>query len=239
MISGPSQREVDLIVDDIKLRDGTAIGEAMDLSQGNLLVEETLNEFDRVDGVVVCVQPVDSTHLSQLSPTEAESILDAELCGHFVLLKEAWNTFYSSRFGRIVFVVNSTGFHGGVGKTMEGAVSGAFCNTAQVMGMEGYRYDIKANTIAVPPSTGKSSRDPSTAAVAYLCHESCPATAGIFQVDSDGDMKQLRIQSDEDFVDFDPTAREACLDDVAEKWFESPRFATVAYQCVGSHLSYR
>merc|ERR1712183_448484 len=81
--------------------------------------------------------------------------------------------------------------------------------------------------------------EPATFPIAYLCHEQCKATAGIFQVDSEGDVKSLRWQSDEDFVDFDPNQGLAGLEEVAEKWLDTPRFNKVNYPGWGQHMSYR
>jgi multifunctional beta-oxidation protein len=240
IVHGPSSREVELVVSDIIDAGGEALGETTDLSRGNMVVETAITNYDRLDIVVVCLPDVDHIMFDLLSLSEVVSTLDAVVVGHFLLLKEAWMNFYMNRFGRVVFVVNSTAYHGGVGKTLEGAIGGAFTTIAQTLGMEGYRYDIKANVISVA-GIGKASAttEVSTVPVAYLCHEQCKATAGIFHAESDGDVKSLRWQADEDFVDFDPRSGDGALDEVAEKWLGAPRFSSVSYPGTRTHMSYR
>mmetsp|Transcript_106392 Transcript_106392/g.227204 ORF Transcript_106392/g.227204 Transcript_106392/m.227204 type:complete len:106 (+) Transcript_106392:3-320(+) len=82
----------------------------------------------------------------------------------------------------------------------------------------------------LPEEAYANAPQPASMPVAYLCHEACQATAGIFHADG-GHITAARWQADEAFVDFDPKDdQDGALEDVAGQWPEMARWDKVSYR---------
>jgi len=82
----------------------------------------------------------------------------------------------------------------------------------------------------VPESDLPRLRQPAAVPVAYLCHESCKSTAGIFRVEG-GHVQSFRYQSDEAFVVFDHERGDgAPMEFVAEQWPTAGHYERISYR---------
>jgi len=182
---------------------------------------------------------------------EFTSVLNTHVVGHFRLLKAAWPHLLGQKYGRIVLISSEAGMHGHFGQLNYTAAKGALMSMGQTLAMEGYRDGVLTNVICTEgftrmtndllPEAQRASEEElaqvkqsAAAPVAYLCHETCKATAGIFRVDG-GHVQAFRWQSDEAFVDFEPARGAAGLEQVAEQWPERPSWQHVAYRGEGQH----
>lgn len=106
----------------------------------------------------------------------------------------AWSHMRNQRFGRIVNVSSASGLYGSFGQTNYSAMKMAIAGFSLALAKEGANRNIKINVIA--PVAGSrmtatvmsedmiNSLKPEYVApfVAYLCHEDCEETGGIFEL---------------------------------------------------------
>mmetsp|Transcript_78167 Transcript_78167/g.181381 ORF Transcript_78167/g.181381 Transcript_78167/m.181381 type:complete len:152 (+) Transcript_78167:3496-3951(+) len=150
---------------------------------------------------------------------------------------------FMSRFGRIVLITSDSGLFGAERQISYGAAKGSLPAVSQTLAMEGYKYGILINSIGTSDDRLSDSElerrgASATVPVAFLCHESCKATAGIFRVNG-GKVSSLRWQSDDAFVDFDVEMGDAALEPVAAQWSDIARWVKVSYPGQNIHFSYR
>jgi len=140
---------------------------------------------------------------------------------------------FEAKFGRIVFLCTGSGVHGAVGQTNYGAAKGTFLGLANSISMEGHKHGIYANVLCV-----EEKGEPSAVPGAFLCHDTCKASAGVFSSNA-GHVQSLRLQSDEAFVRFNPGDGDAALESVAAQWSDVARWERPGYPGQDRHKAYR
>jgi NAD(P)-dependent dehydrogenase (short-subunit alcohol dehydrogenase family) len=163
-------------------------------SDARLLVQQTIDEFGRVDALINNAGVLVSGGIDAMSPDDLETCLDVHLRGPFYLSQSVWPHFRRQGGGRILNVCSVAGvLFGQAGKTPYEMGKGGLSALARSLAEEGHEYGISANVLlpsartrmqaAARPAIGTNSPDnrPSLVGPAcWLVHPDCPATGQVF-----------------------------------------------------------
>jgi 3-hydroxyacyl-CoA dehydrogenase/3a,7a,12a-trihydroxy-5b-cholest-24-enoyl-CoA hydratase len=139
----------------------------------------------------------------------------------------AWPILREKNYGRIIVTASSAGIYGNFGQANYSAAKIGLVGFAQTLAEEGRAKNIHVNAIApvaasrltetVMPQEILQLLKPEavTPLVAWLCHENCEETKGVFEVGA-GFVGKLRWERSEGV--YFPSNRPFTLDDVAAKW---------------------
>jgi NAD(P)-dependent dehydrogenase (short-subunit alcohol dehydrogenase family) len=118
-------------------------------------------------------------------------VLDVHLKGAFYVTQPAFVHMKEQGYGRIVNTSSGAGIFGNFGQTNYGAAKMGLVGLANVLAVEGAKYNIKANVIApvaatrmtediLGPLLDKLGPEYITPIAVYLAHESCEVTGEIY-----------------------------------------------------------
>ncbi|EAQ00612.1 short chain dehydrogenase [Janibacter sp. HTCC2649] len=184
------------VVDTIRAAGGTAAlgpGSASDWQAMQSVVDETVQSFGRLDGIVNNAGILRDATIPNLGEKDWDAVLDVHLKGTFTLTHHActyWRAEHKAGNpvqGRIINTTSGAGLAGNVGQAAYSAAKAGIIALTQVTAMEGSRYGVTANAISPIAATrmmasaglgteetqGWSPLDPENASpvVAWLCSE--------------------------------------------------------------------
>ncbi len=227
------------VADQIAEAGGTAIADSSDVSTvegGQRLVDAAVREFGRVDIVVNNAGNVIYGGLPEVDVSVLDAILAVHVRGTFNVTRAAWPHLLAQNYGRVV-LTGSTGMFGMPDNLSYATAKSAMIGMAQAMTQSVGEHDIKVNVIA-PNAWTRMAGDPSEGMdqlraqrppgvppylepelvapmVAFLAHESCPVSAGIYLAGA-GRFARLYVASTDGYLhlgDGTPT-----IEDVAANW---------------------
>lgn len=251
VVNNRTAEKADEVVAEITASGGTAVAEHSNIALGgDKVVAAALHHFGRVDIVVCNAGQLEDKRFVNMGLEDFATVLNTHVVGHFKLVKAAWPHFVKQKYGRIVMIASEAGLHGHFGQLNYSAAKCALLGMGQTLAQEGFKDGILSNVICTEGVTRMTNEilsedqrisddelakvhQPAAAPVAYLCHETCKATAGIFRVDN-GHVQAFRWQTDEAFVDFDPGQGDAALEAVAESW-RTPEWERCSYRGEETH----
>jgi NAD(P)-dependent dehydrogenase (short-subunit alcohol dehydrogenase family) len=197
---GPAQE----VADEINQAGGTAIANSSDVSTvegGQAVIDAAVGEWGRVDVVVNNAGNVIYGAMPDIDVSVLDSILAVHVRGTFNVTKAAWPHLQAQNYGRVV-LTGSTGMFGMYDNLSYATAKAGMIGLAQALTVNAGEHDIKVNVIAPhawtrmagDPSEGmadlKAARpagvprnmEPELVApmVAFLAHESCPVSAGVY-----------------------------------------------------------
>ena len=219
---------------------GTAIADASDISTpegGQRAVDAALKEFGRIDVVVNNAGNIIYGALPEVEVGNIDAHLGVHVRGSFNVTRAAWPYMLAQNYGRVV-LTTSTGMFGLPDNLGYATAKSAMIGMAQSMTLSAGDRDIKVNLIAPNAYTrmaGDASagmdqlkaQRPSVAAgmeaelvapmVAFLAHESCPVSAGIYLAGG-GRFARLFLASTDGYLQ--PDGETPTVADVADHWAE-------------------
>ena len=219
---------------------GTAIADASDISTpegGQRAVDAALKEFGRIDVVVNNAGNIIYGALPEVEVGNIDAHLGVHVRGSFNVTRAAWPYMLAQNYGRVV-LTTSTGMFGLPDNLGYATAKSAMIGMAQSMTLSAGDRDIKVNLIAPNAYTrmaGDASagmdqlkaQRPSAAAgmeaelvapmVAFLAHESCPVSAGIYLAGG-GRFARLFLASTDGYLQ--PDGETPTVADVADHWAE-------------------
>ena len=192
------------VADQIIKAGGTAIADSSDVSTvegGQRAVDAATSEFGRVNIVVNNAGNVIYGGLPEVEVGVLDAILAVHVRGTFNVTKAAWPHMLAQNYGRVI-LTGSTGMFGMPDNLSYATAKSAMIGMAQAMTSSVGDHDIKVNVIA-PNAWTRMAGDPSEGMdqlrgqrppgapphmepelvapmVAFLAHESCPVSAGIY-----------------------------------------------------------
>jgi NAD(P)-dependent dehydrogenase (short-subunit alcohol dehydrogenase family) len=232
---GPAQE----VADEITKAGGTAIANSGDVSTvegGQAAVDAAVNEWGRVDIVINNAGNVIYGAMPEVDINVFDAILGVHLRGTFNVTRAAWPHMLAQNYGRVL-LTGSTGMFGMSDNLSYATAKAGMIGMAQAMTVNAGDHDIKINVIcpnawtrmAGDPSEGmdelRANRpagapphlEPELVApiVAFLAHESCPVSAGIYTAGG-GRFARLYVAATDGIAfpnDVSPT-----VEDVAANW---------------------
>jgi NAD(P)-dependent dehydrogenase (short-subunit alcohol dehydrogenase family) len=194
--TGSDKGAAERVVDEIRAAGGEAVADTNSVATpdgGEAIVQTAIDAFGRVDIVVNNAGILRDKSFHNMDASLLDPVLDVHLRGAFHVTKPAWVRMREQGYGRVVSTSSAAGIFGNFGQANYGAAKMGLVGFTRVLAVEGAKYNIMANAIAPLAYTrmtedilgGLADKlDPAlvTPIVAYLVHESCPATGRIFSV---------------------------------------------------------
>lgn len=191
---GASSSLADNTVDCIKRAGGTAVANYDSVTEGEKIVKTAIDSFGRVDIVVNNAGILRDVSFRKMKDEDWDKVYQVHLKGAFSVTKAAWTHMEKNEYGRIVYVSSSTGLYGSFGQANYAAMKSAVLGLTYTLALEGKKRNIKVNAIAplgasrmmeTVRSKGELQALPLQSVakfVAYLCHERCDSTGGVFEL---------------------------------------------------------
>jgi NAD(P)-dependent dehydrogenase (short-subunit alcohol dehydrogenase family) len=183
------------VVAAIEAAGGVAVasGESVASEEGaDALVQTALDAFDgRIDILVNNAGILNDKSLLNMTPDAFDKVLNVHLRGAFLVTRPVFRVMRERKYGRIVNATSIAGTYGNFGQTNYSAAKMGLVGMARTLGIEGAKYNIKANVIApgawtrmtenLMPASSSDSMGPDKVApaVAWLCHEDCDLTGQV------------------------------------------------------------
>ncbi len=224
---GSDSAPADNVVAEIKAAGGEAVANYDSVENGERIVQAALDHFGRVDIVINNAGILRDVSFHKMTDEDWELIYRVHLLGAYKVTHAAWPYLRDQHYGRVIMTTSAAGLYGNFGQANYSAMKLGLLGFANTLAVEGQKRNVHVNTIA--PVAGSrltetilspelvAALKPEYVAplVAYLCHESCAETGGLFEVGA-GWMARLRWQRTKGaaFPLRQPLTPEA----IAEKW---------------------
>ncbi len=194
--TGASASAAQKVVDEIKAAGGEAVADHNSVATpegGEAIVQTAIDTYGRVDIVVNNAGILRDKAFHNMEPDLLNPVLDVHLKGAFYVTKPAFVRMREQGYGRIISTSSAAGVFGNFGQTNYGAAKMGLVGFTRVLGVEGAKFNIKANAIAPLAMTRmtenilgglKDKLDPGLVSplVAFLAHEDCPVSGQLFSV---------------------------------------------------------
>lgn len=216
------------VVDEIRAAGGTAVAAVADAREGARLAATAIEEFGRIDALLVNAGSVRDRTFLKMSPQEWTEVVDVHLGGAYAGCAAVWPHFMEQRSGAILLTTSSAGFHGNFGQSNYAAAKAGVIGLAKTLAVEGARRGIRVNALGPMAVTGmtRDIMDERTAAAlpvegvspvaVALLHRSCPLSGEV--VETGGGWASVLRWERSAGIRFTDT------DGVAARWADLTRF---------------
>src|SRR5580704_17794739 len=191
---GKSSTAADKVVAEIKQAGGDAVANYDSVEDGVKIVQTALDTWKRIDIVVNNAGILRDTSFQKMTADDWDIIYRVHVLGSFRVSHAAWNYMRDAGYGRIVFTSSAAGIYGNFGQANYAMAKLGLVGLASTLAIEGKKKNVHVNTIAplagsrltetVLPKELLEALKPEYVSplVAWLCHESCEETGGLFEV---------------------------------------------------------
>lgn len=193
---GSNDSAAQIVVDEIKAIGGEAVADQNTVATpegGQAIVQTAIDTYGRVDIVINNAGILRDKAFHNMTPDLLNPVLDVHLKGAFYVTQPAFVHMREQGYGRIISTSSAAGVFGNFGQTNYGAAKMGLVGFTRVLGVEGARFNIKANAIAPLAMTrmtedilgalkDKLAPELVSPLVAYLAHEECPVSGQLFSV---------------------------------------------------------
>ena len=191
---GASTSAADKVVAEIKAAGGEAVANYDSVENGSKIVQCALDTFKKLDVVVNNAGILRDASFKKMTEEDWDLIYRVHVQGGFRVTHAAWPHMLDAGYGRILFTVSSAGIYGNFGQANYAMAKLGLLGLSNTLALEGAKKNVKVNAIA--PFAGSRltetvlSKDMVDALrpeyisplAAWLCHESCDSTGGLFEV---------------------------------------------------------
>lgn len=224
---GKSSAAADTVVEEIKALGGDAVANYDSVENGEAIVKTALDTFGTVDIVINNAGILRDTSFAKMTDNDWDIILKVHLTGSKSVTHAAWPVMREKGYGRIIMTTSAAGLYGNFGQANYCAAKLGLHGLAQCLAEEGRSKGIHVNTIApiaasrltetiLPPEILKNLKPENVSPlVAWLCHEDCEETKGLFEVGA-GYVAKLRWERTLGHTF--PLGKKFGVDDIARKW---------------------
>jgi 3-hydroxyacyl-CoA dehydrogenase/3a,7a,12a-trihydroxy-5b-cholest-24-enoyl-CoA hydratase len=200
---GKSSEAADKVVAEIKAAGGDAVANYDSVEDGTSIVKSAVDAFGRVDIVINNAGILRDTSFQKMTEQDWDLIYRVHVLGAYRVTHAAWNLMRDQGYGRIIMTASAAGIYGNFGQANYAMAKLGVVGFANTLAIEGAKKNVRVNTIApiagsrmtetVLPKNLIEALKPEFVSplVAYLCHESCEETGGLFEVGG-GVMNKLR-----------------------------------------------
>jgi 3-hydroxyacyl-CoA dehydrogenase/3a,7a,12a-trihydroxy-5b-cholest-24-enoyl-CoA hydratase len=202
---GKSSKAADAVVAEIKAAGGEATANYDSVEDGDKIVQCALDSYGQLDVVINNAGILRDVSFHKMSRDDWDLIYRVHVNGSFRVTHAAWNHMRDRGYGRIVMTASAAGIYGNFGQANYSMAKLGLLGFANTLAIEGRKKGVHVNTIApiagsrltetVLPKEIVDALKPEYVSplVAWLCHESCEETAGLFEVGG-GYYSKLRWQ---------------------------------------------
>ncbi|HEX6386211.1 MAG TPA: SDR family oxidoreductase, partial [Anaerolineae bacterium] len=202
---GSDTRLADKAVAEIRAAGGTAVANYDSVEDGDGIVQAALDHFGRIDVVINNAGILRDVSFHKMTEEDWQKLYRVHLYGSFKVTHAAWPYLRQQRYGRVIVTTSAAGLYGNFGQANYSAAKLGLYGLANTLAIEGQKRNVHVNTIApiagsrltetvLPPDLVEALKPEYVAPlVAYLCHESCTETGGLFEVGA-GWVSRLRWQ---------------------------------------------
>jgi len=194
--TGANASAAQKVVDEIRAAGGEAVADHNSVATpegGEAIVQTAIDSYGRVDIVVNNAGILRDKAFHNMEPDLLNPVLDVHLKGAFYVTRPAFVRMREQGYGRVISTSSAAGVFGNFGQTNYGAAKMGLVGFTRVLGVEGAKFNIKANAIAPLAMTRmtenilgglKDKLDPGLVSplVAFLAHEDCPVSGQLFSV---------------------------------------------------------
>jgi 3-hydroxyacyl-CoA dehydrogenase/3a,7a,12a-trihydroxy-5b-cholest-24-enoyl-CoA hydratase len=192
--AGKSSSAADKVVEEIKAAGGEAVASYDSVEDGDKIVQTALDTWKRIDIVVNNAGILRDTSFKKLSDDDWDLIYRVHVRGSYKVTKAAWDHMQEAGFGRIIFTASAAGIYGNFGQSNYAMAKLGLVGLSNTLAIEGRKKNVLVNTIApiagsrltetVLPKNITDALKPEYVSplVAWLVHESCEETGGLFEV---------------------------------------------------------
>ena len=224
---GKSSSAADKVVEEIKALGGEAVANYDSVENGQAIVQTALDAFGTVDIVINNAGILRDVSFQKMTQADWDLILKVHLTGSMSVTHAAWPIMRDKGYGRIIMTTSAAGLYGNFGQANYCAAKLGLAGLANCLAEEGRSKGIHVNTIApiaasrltetvMPPELLANLKPEKVSPlVAWLCHEDCEETKGIFEVGA-GYIAKLRWERTQGHAF--PLTKAISVDDLAAKW---------------------
>ncbi len=191
---GSSQNAADKVVDEIRAAGGQAVANYDSVEHGDKIIKTAVDAYNRVDIVVNNAGILRDTSFHKMTLDDWQLIFKVHMWGSFRVTHAVWPILREQGYGRIIMTASSSGIYGNFGQANYSAAKLGLLGLSNTLAIEGRKRNIFCNTIApvagsrmtetvLPPNLIDALKPKYVAPlVAYLCHEDCQDTGGLYEV---------------------------------------------------------
>jgi len=189
--TGGGAAAADQVVTEIKEAGGEAVANYDSVAEaegGENIVKTALDAYGKVDIVVNNAGILRDKTFLKMEPENWDAVIAVHLRGAYCVTRPAFDNMKANGYGRIIVTSSSSGVFGNFGQTNYGAAKMGLAGLANVLKLEGAKYNIKVNVLLpgagtrmtediMPPEAFERAKvEYVTPATLYLCSEQCQET---------------------------------------------------------------
>lgn len=205
---GKSSAAADKVVEEIKAAGGQAVANYDSVEDGDKIVQSALDAFGRLDIVINNAGILRDTSFAKMTQEDWDLVYRVHVLGAYRVTKAAWEHMTKAGYGRVIFTASAAGIYGNFGQANYAMAKLGLVGFSNTLALEGRKKGVLVNTIApiagsrltetVLPKEITDALRPEYVSplVAYLVHESCTETGGLYEVGG-GSFTKLRWQRTE------------------------------------------
>ena len=224
---GKSASAADKVVEEIRAAGGQAVANYDSVVNGAGIVKTAVDAFGKVDILINNAGILRDVSFAKMTQAEWDIVLAVHLTGSMSVSHAAWPLMREQGFGRIVMTTSAAGIYGNFGQANYSAAKLGLVGLANTLAEEGRNKNVYVNTIApiaasrltetvLPPDILKHLQPEAVSPlVAWLCHEDCEETKGLFEV---GAGYIAKVRWERSYGTTFPLGRRFSVDDVASRW---------------------
>lgn len=202
---GKGSEAADCVVAEIKEAGGEAVANYDSVEDGDKIIQTAIDSYGRIDVLVNNAGILRDISFHKMTLQDWDLINRVHVYGSFRCSHAAWPHMREQGYGRIIMTASAAGIYGNFGQANYSSAKLGLLGLGNTLAIEGHRKGIHVNTIApiagsrltetVLPQDLVDALKPEYVSplVAYLCHEDCEETGGLFEVGG-GFFSKLRWQ---------------------------------------------